>query len=266
MSFFYERTKNNYTSPLLSHNFASFNQNRSHLKNIVEYIPIITSLFSIFFANEIYRHYRNKRTTYLLWWTIGVVTFGLGTFAESINILFGWSAFNVKYWYIVGALLGGFPLAQGSVYLLMHRKFANTTSVIFITLIVTAAIAVILTPLRIPAGFNYKLTGAVFAWKWVRFFSPFINTYSFIFLVGGAVYSAVKYFRRKDKGARFKGNVYISIGSLLPGIGGTFTRMGYVNVLFVTELIGLALIYIGYRIIKADGSRDYQYSPKLKEG
>jgi len=38
----------------------------------------------------------------------------------------------------------------------------------------------------------------------------------------------------------------------LPGIGGTFTRMGYVNVLFVTELTGLILIYIGYRIIKMD--------------
>ena len=50
----------------------------------------------------------------------------------------------------------------------------------------------------------------------------------------------------------FGGNVFISIWVLLPGIGGTFTRMGYVNVLFVTELIGLILIYVGYRIIKMD--------------
>jgi hypothetical protein len=84
----------------------------------------------------------------------------------------------------------------------------------------------------------------------VRYFSPFINTYSFIFLVGGAVYSSFKYYRQTDKEARFKGNVFISVGSLLPGIGGTFTRLGYVNVLFATELTGLLLIYIGYRIIK----------------
>jgi hypothetical protein len=55
-----------------------------------------------------------------------------------------------------------------------------------------------------------------------------------------------------DKQARFKGNVFIAIGGLLPGIGGSMTRMGHVNVLFVTELIGLILIYIGYRIIKLD--------------
>jgi hypothetical protein len=39
---------------------------------------------------------------------------------------------------------------------------------------------------------------------------------------------------------------YIS-GALLPGIGGTATRMGHVEVLYVTELIGLTLIWLGYR-------------------
>ena len=35
---------------------------------------------------------------------------------------------------------------------------------------------------------------------------------------------------------------------LLPGIGGTFTRFGHVEVLYVTELAGLLLIYLGYRL------------------
>ena len=221
------------------------------MNKLIEYLPVITTFFSAFFVREIFIHYRTRKTKYLLWWTIGVLTFGLGTFAESINVLFGWSVVNLKYWYIVGALLGGFPLAQGSVYLLMNKKFADVTSWLITLLIIVASILVILTPVSIPDGFDYKLTGAVFTWKWVRYFSPFINTYSFIFLVGGAAYSSFKYYRQTDKEARFKGNVFISVGSLLPGIGGTFTRMGYVNVLFATELTGLLLIYIGYRIIKS---------------
>ena len=56
----------------------------------------------------------------------------------------------------------------------------------------------------------------------------------------------------RDKQSRLIGNVFIAVGAILPGIGGSFTRMGYVNVLFVTELVGLVLIYVGYRIIKAD--------------
>jgi hypothetical protein len=225
------------------------------MNNLFDYLPILTTLFSIYFVREIYNHYRDRRTSYLLWWTLGVLTYGLGTLAESINVLFGWSAANLKYWYITGALLGGFPLAQGSVYLLMNRKFANITAWIMGIIILLASVGVILTPVSLPAHFDNKLTGAVFTWTWVWYFAPFINTYSFIFLVGGAIYSAIKYYKQIDKEARFKGNVFIAIGGLLPGIGGTFIRMGHVEVLFVTELIGLILIYAGYKIIKTDKHR-----------
>jgi hypothetical protein len=44
--------------------------------------------------------------------------------------------------------------------------------------------------------------------------------------------------------------VNIALGGILPGIGGTLMRMGYVNALFVMELLALVVIYSGYRIIK----------------
>lgn len=220
------------------------------MKNFVEYIPIFTTLFSIYFFLEIYKHYQLKKKNYLLWWALGVLTFGLGTLSESINILFGWSETNLKYWYIVGALLGGYPLAQGSVYLLMNKQFAHITSAFFILLILVASYFVILTPVELPESFNNKLTGSVFTWKWVRYFSPLINIYAFLFLVGGAIYSAYKYYKLGIKEAPFKGNIFIAIGGLLPGIGGSFTRAGYVEVLYVTEFIGLVCIYYGYKIIK----------------
>jgi hypothetical protein len=223
--------------------------------SLVEYIPIATTLFSIYFLFEIIPHYKSRQTKYLLWWTIGVLTFGLGTAAESYNALFGWNNVNLKYWYIVGALLGGFPLAQGSVYLLMNQRFARISSYVLVTTIVIASICVILSPIKIPEGFDYKLTGKVLEWNWVRLFSPFINLYAFIFLVGGAVYSAYRYYGLKNTEARFKGNILIAIGGLLPGIGGTFTRFGYVNVLYVTEFVGLLLIFIGYKIIKTNNQR-----------
>jgi hypothetical protein len=222
------------------------------MQSFIEFIPILTTLFATYFTVEIFKHYQERKTKYLWWWAFGVLTFGLGTLAESINFLFGWNEINFRYWYIVGALLGGFPLAQGSVYLLMSRKFATVTSWIFVSLIVVASVCVILSPLTLPPDFDGKLSGKIFSWEWVRTFSPFINIYAFYFLVGGAIWSALKYYKQKNQQAAFKGNIFIAIGGLLPGIGGTFTRMGYVEVLFITELIGLLLIYVGYRIIKTD--------------
>jgi hypothetical protein len=232
------------------------------VKPLVEYIPILTTIFSVYFSAVMWRHYVTRRKAYVLWWFIGILTFAIGTFTESLHALIGWNDTIVRIWYISGALLGGYPLAQGTVYLLMNRKFADVSAIFWTTLIITAAICVWLSPILIPDSFQYKLTGRVFAWPWVRLFSPFINLYSLLFLVGGAIYSAMQYFRKDPHGARFRGNILIAVGGLLPGIGGTFTRMGYVNVLFVTELIGLVLIYLGYRMIRRDNPEQVQsYTP-----
>jgi hypothetical protein len=74
-----------------------------------------------------------------------------------------------------------------------------------------------------------------------------VNLYAVIFLIGGAIASAFQYSGRRETRHRFIGNVLIAVGAILPGIGGTATRMGHVEVLYVTELIGLLLIWFGYR-------------------
>ena len=181
---------------------------------------------------------------------IGVATFGLGTLSESLHTIIGYNEFNLRFWYIIGALLGGFPLAQGTVYLLFSKKFANRTSLLFIPYILIAAIFILIVPVIITENFDGSLTGKVFEWKWVRLFSIPINIYAFSFLVGGAIYSAYKYSKLKKLIYKVHGNTAIAIGGVLPGIGGSFTRAGYVEVLFVTEFFGLALIYTGYKIIK----------------
>ena len=217
---------------------------------MIDYIPIFTTILSLYFFIEIFKHYFSKRKQYLLWWMLGVVTFGLGTLSESLHALIGYNELNLRFWYIIGALLGGFPLAQGTVYLLFSKKFADRTTFFFVAYIIVAAIFVMLAPISIPENFDGRLTGKVFEWSWVRLFSPLINLYAFLFLVGGAIYSAYKYFKMKNLQFRVYGNAAIAIGGILPGIGGSFTRAGYVEVLFVTELIGLALIYLGYKVIK----------------
>ena len=116
-----------------------------------------------------------------------------------------------------------------------------------------ASAFVIATPIDMEAVDGDRLTGRVMEWGWVRLFSPLLNTYALVFLVGGAIVSAWRYYRRPERAhTRVKGNVLIAIGALLPGIGGSFTRLGYVEVLYVTELVGLTLIWLGYRAIVGD--------------
>ena len=211
------------------------------MKYWIHHIPIITTFVTIPFTISLYKHWHSKpHVKYLLWWTLGVFFYGVGTLTESMTTVFGWNTLVFKGWYISGALLCGAPLAQGTVYLLFSDKTGNRTASILTGLIIIASVFVILSPIQYDLVETYRLSGSVLTWQWVRYFSPFVNTYAFIFLVGGAVWSAWKYWRMgKVYRNRFIGNTFIAIGALLPGIGGGATRMNLVEVLYLTELIGL---------------------------
>ena len=218
------------------------------LHRTVLYLPAITTVFSIFFCWQLFSRYRSKGGgMHLLWWGVGMATYGLGTLTEAYTSIVGWNPFVFRIWYIAGAFLGGFPLAQGSIYLLMKRRFADRSAYLMLTLISLASILILVTPLDVSAAQAHRLSGSVIEWHWLRLISPFINIYSVIFLVGGAAISALRYRKAPTLRHRYLGNILIAVGALLPGIGGSLTRAGFVEALYVTELVGLLLIYWGYR-------------------
>lgn len=224
------------------------------MRNLIHFVPVFTSIIAFVFAAVLYQRWRSKPTSpYLAWWTIGVITYGVGTLTESMTTLFGWHLWIFRAWYISGALLGGMPLAQGTVYLVLPKKVANWLTIVLVAYIAVASIFILLSPVNLALVEPDRLSGSVLVWQWTRLFSPLVNLYALIFLVGGALLSAWKYWRRDNElGTRVIGNICIALGALLPGIGGSFTRFGHVEVLYVTEILGLALIWLGYQLMVAD--------------
>jgi hypothetical protein len=215
--------------------------------HLIYWIPLATTVVAAFFATIVLRRWRARGGTHLLWWGIGLVTYGLGTLTESFTTVFGWNESVFRAWYITGALCGGAPLAQGTVYLLLKRRTAHVLSILLVAAIAIGALFVVLSPIDRTLVEAHRLSGRVLAWREVRLVSPFINTYAVIFLIGGAIVSALRYRGQPTKRHKYIGNVFIAVGAILPGIGGTFTRLGFVEVLYVTEFVGLLLIYAGYR-------------------
>lgn len=224
----------------------------------VHYLPILTTLFSVYFLTDIGGRYLAKGGRHLLWWTLGVFTYGLGTLFEAWITLFGNTPLLNKGWYVAGAILGGYPLAQGSVYLHFSRRTANILTAITLPFIIISSILVFLSPLDESLLQSFRPSGASLQWQWVRLLTPFINTYSAIFLIGSAFYSAIRYAKVENGKNRAIGNALITVGALLPGIGGGMAKAGIVEALYIGEFIGIILIFIGYRICLADKA-----APKL---
>jgi hypothetical protein len=215
--------------------------------SFIYWIPFATTVVAIAFATIVLQRHADRGGTHLLWWGFGLLLYAAGTLTESLTTLFGWTDWVFRAWYITGALCGGAPLAQGTVYLMLERRKAHLFAALLVTAIVVGAAFVIASPIDHSLVEPHRLSGRVLGWRWVRLISPFINTYAVIFLIGGAIVSALRYRARADMRHKFVGNVLIAVGAILPGIGGTFTRLGHVEVLYVTEFVGLLLIFAGYR-------------------
>lgn len=169
-------------------------------RSLIHFTPAVTTVVAAVFALVLWRHWRRRpQARYLFWWTVGVALYGLGTFTEAATTIFGWSEPLFRSWYIAGALLGGAPLAQGTVYLLMKKRNADRLTVLMLTYAAIVSVFVLATPIVFEAVEPHRLSGEVMEWQWVRLFSPLLNTYAMVFLVGGAGWSAWRYWRTSDR-------------------------------------------------------------------
>ena len=195
------------------------------------------------------RRWRERRPApHLFGWALGVFTYGLGTALESAITLFGNSPWLNQAWYAAGAVLGGYPLAQGSVWYLARPRTARMLTWISAPIVAAAAVLVLASPVDAGVLEAHRPGGAAMEWSWIRLATPFINGYAAIFLIGGAAWSAVRYARGRAAPQRALGNALIAFGALLPGIGGGMAKAGIVEGLYVGEFAGLLLIWGGSAI------------------
>jgi hypothetical protein len=82
----------------------------------------------------------------------------------------------------------------------------------------------------------------------VRLTTPFFNIYGLLTLVGGAIYSAYLFWRKRVMPNRVIANVLIAAGALAIGSASTLTRLGYGEYLYLGELISAILMFVGFRM------------------
>jgi len=216
---------------------------------LIHYLPIATTLVAVVFFLVLVQRYRAKgEGVHLLWWAGGVASYGIGTGLESVITLAGNSIWLNKWWYVMGALLGAYPLAQGTVYLLLRRRTANLLSMITLPLVFAMVVLVALCPVNLDMLDSLRPSGRVLVWSWLRLLSPLINCYAALFLVGGAVLSSWRFSQKRATRQLAVGNALIAIGAMLPGVGGMAAKVGSIEVLYITELIGLIVIWGGYSL------------------
>ena len=214
-------------------------------------VPFTSAIVSFVFAFIVFRRYARKGGAHLLLWGVGMIFYGIGGFCEAYFGAFGWNSLIFRSWYLFGAILVAAWLGQGTVYLLAKRRIANITIAVLLVASIYAAFRIFtaeLDPglLTTSVHTGSELSGHAIVTSGIRTLTPFFNIYGVVTLVGGAVYSAWIFFRKRVLLHRVIGNILIAVGALAPAFGGAFSRFGIPGALYFGELIGAVLIFAGF--------------------
>lgn len=215
-------------------------------------VPFASALILGFLTYDLYRRYQMHKGTHrhLLFWAIGLGMFGIASLCDGILEL-TWSEGAFIGWYLFGAILNAAWIGQGTLFLLVRKRWVYFSAMILAVLSIVTGILLLSTPLNgaayqvgVPIAEQYAAILPVGAA--IRFATPIFNIYGTILLVGGALYSSYLFYRKRILPNRVLGNVLIAAGALAIAFAGVLNRFGLGQFHSFSQLFFAALMYYGF--------------------
>jgi len=212
--------------------------------NPVIVFPIISAVISALCAVVIARDTIRRPRPDKIVWSIAFALFALAAGADAAGIALGWSTWLAKTYYATGPALVVAYLAIGQLYLLFPgamRRFG-----IGGTLLVTA--------LWLSLVINAPIDAAKLAddgWEAIDrgpemvAVTVLINAVGTFIIVGGTAWSVWRFWRAGTHRNRMAGCARICGGTLAVAAGGSLTRLGHYEYLYIAMSIGVAMIFAG---------------------
>lgn len=220
--------------------------------DLVHLLPFLSTGITVLFTVAVFaRYFGQHRRPHLLLWGIGLILYAVGTFAEAY-LAVSWSPVMLRVWYLSGAMLTAAWLGQGTVYLLIRKPgVAHALTALLLMACLAAAGGVFTVPLNasafqpdVPISSQYK---AIMARSTlIILLTIVLNIYGTVGLIGGALWSAYLFWRKHVLPNRVIGNVFIAVGAFFPASAGTLINLGFADWLYLSELLGAALMFLGF--------------------
>ncbi len=178
-------------------------------------------------------------------WLIAFALFAVAAGCEVVGSAAGWTPLLARVYYLAGAVLVVGYLALGELYLLAPgatRRFGPGVMLLLTALAVTIVLDAPIDAARLSAeGWRALQRGPALV-----ALAAGINGLGTAILAGGVVWSAARFWRLGIQRHRMIGCVLIAMGTLVVAAGGTLTRFGQPEYLYIAMALGVAIIFAGY--------------------
>jgi hypothetical protein len=207
--------------------------------------PAFSALVSTACAILIGRDARRRPSPDKLAWIVAFALFSVAAGAEVVGSVAGWTPLLVRVYYVAGAMLVVGFLGLGQLYLLFAGRLARIGPGVALFMVVVAVALISDAPIasdRLATdGWHALERGPALIAVTVA-----LNVGGTVIVVGGALYSAWQFWRRRIFRHRMIGCVLIALGTLAVASGGTLTRFGQPEYLYIAMAIGVTVIFAGY--------------------
>ena len=251
--------------------------------SVNQILPFVSTAIMLGFTIYVLQRFFVRQAPHFLFWGVGLAMFGAGSFAEAYLSL-AWNRWIFFVWYLFGAALNAAWIGHGTLNLLVRKPWVHVVTAVlvigsffagYLMLQVMPKLdeTVFTTSKPVSEQYGTKLLaegqtspadaqtatttyrgqtvtvvrGLLPLGSPVRLTTPFFNIYGLLTLVGGAIWSAYLFWRKRVLPNRVIGNVLIAAGALLIGSASTLTRLGYGQFLYLGELACAVLMFVGFR-------------------
>lgn len=206
-------------------------------------MPVASALIAGLFAARMLGRFAQRPAGQLLFWGLGMLLFAAASGAEAYGAADGWGKASFSIYYLCGGVLTVALLGLGSAWLHLPRTLALVALGVVIAAVPAAAIAVLTAELDqtmlaragVEPPSNDTLDGLAYLWAIA------LNTLGTVALVAGSL--------RSFRAGQLRGaNVLIVVGVALAALSGAFTRAGSYELVYATQLCGIALMYLGFEL------------------
>ncbi|HBI05126.1 MAG TPA: hypothetical protein DDY49_13985, partial [Paenibacillaceae bacterium] len=197
------------------------------------------TILSLVFSIRILILWTIKRKPQYMAWFIGFFFYFFSALGSTLSYITGWDPTLYRIWYVAAASLVGF-LGAGQLYFTVKPKWAHVFLGIIIIITIAMFIKVFNSPLNMDLLSQKGEIGGAALPGDARIYSPMITIPGSLALIIGSIYTFI---RRKSKAG-----LWIGLGSLILATGGQITRLGFTEILPLTNSLGITLVFYGFAL------------------
>ncbi|MDO8915507.1 MAG: hypothetical protein Q7W16_05440 [Coriobacteriia bacterium] len=212
--------------------------------------PLATAVLGFVYVGLLVVQYAKRRKMHQLMWAVGFLFYAIAAVMEFWSELtVHWDPTLYRFYIVLAASLVGF-LGNGTLYLVSKKRlwgdiylgFNLVCLAIFLYGTLTADLLMDkLVPGIVVGGQALGASGT-----FPRLMSLPFNIPGTLLLIGGSVYSIIKFWPKKAFRYRVWANVLIIIGTLMIAGAGTMARLGASGGLYAGEMAASAILLWGF--------------------